>query len=710
MIRLNSISVGTLVVVILMISSTLGDIYMHNPRGSNDRLKAASGNRKNANRLFDSQNNAAGGYNVGEKTASKAASADDLYEMMYFQSGSDGSKSKLILEWTDQHGCNTDELNCQVVIQMMCQPENTNDQWPIKDGFTESTSIFTKPNSTGETLEDMEARRSSDAASNNDRGVHESWDWYNHCYHRQRNKHLFAADERFKKSVKVFGESIESSIYTRQDTNGNRYGFECPEERDYYPYFHPDPWKDIAVLTDDVAECNHRYVEASFSGQTSRGLCASSDGTTREPKHFIYNNQTACEMNNFTWVQVFNYLEKAKQFTSQIQCESASSVSGISHFWAIPYDSGANLVAECLVELPKPDCRESIGTRANHHGSAEGSQENPRYEWDLPYFPSGESQRCVMRMRYNITSYDFDPWNTDWTSNQPNYWDVRRHYMSLYKEQSKVIWSNRSISSTERRAMAAELKQQLLAEAEVEYENNLSPTQDDPDIIILPGFPQLQFATEPDQMGRVFQDRTHSFLLVPRPAGTQGKTIHNLNVKGKRGNIVQAYPAIEYDFIPNSMELKSADCLVHIQWTGSNSQPGAGEGKSNTDRSNIVQVDNNGVNYPLSNTSMSLWDGVTVYWTPFNGKDGMTVENLALAFGTAGHYWCLHNSTCPDWVPGDHVAPAKITKSDLNPTLDQAPASFSGMLLGFGQGRHFYVSSRNNAFSNRMQRGVINVI
>ena len=77
---------------------------MHNPRGSNNRLKEQSANRQNANRLFDSQvtdfgvkdfspcmiicsfrqNNNRGGYNVGEVSDQNNGvnQESDIYNMV----------------------------------------------------------------------------------------------------------------------------------------------------------------------------------------------------------------------------------------------------------------------------------------------------------------------------------------------------------------------------------------------------------------------------------------------------------------------------------------------------------------------------------------------------------------------------------------------------------------------------------------------------
>ena len=89
------------------------------------------------------------------------------------------------------------------------------------------------------------------------RGIHESWDNYESCVNRNRNYGLFNADQEVQRG---------GSIYTRQNPNGGRSGYECPEERDYHPYWHPTPWKDIAILTSEPEKCD-QIVESSANRQ-----------------------------------------------------------------------------------------------------------------------------------------------------------------------------------------------------------------------------------------------------------------------------------------------------------------------------------------------------------------------------------------------------------------------------------------------------------
>lgn len=61
-----------------------------------------------------------------------------------------------------------------------------------------------------------------------------------------------------------------------------------------------------------------------------------------------------------------------------------------------------------------------------------------------------------------------------------------------------------------------------------------------------------------------YLSRSFSFAVRPPPENLEGAVIHNLNVRGKRGNIVQVYPAVEYDFVPNQLQVGLGD-YVHVQ-------------------------------------------------------------------------------------------------------------------------------------------------
>ena len=84
------------------------------------------------------------------------------------------------------------------------------------------------------------------------------------------------------------------------------------------------------------------------------------------------------------------------------------------------------------------------------------------------------------------------------------------------------------------------------------------------------GLTGLQLALNTAQVGRTFQDRTHVFLLKPRsvlPEKYQKTTIKYVHGMGKRGNIVQVYPSMEYRFFPELLRVTTDDVVCFV-WSG----------------------------------------------------------------------------------------------------------------------------------------------
>lgn len=185
----------------------------------------------------------------------------------------------------------------------MCQPDSSQTNLDrIRDGLNTNTQGYTEDASTSSTQDADNNRKSQNV--NLDRVLHEDWADYESCIVRNRNSGLFTADQILGINKKKYS----SAIFTRQNPNGNRYGYECPEERDYYPYWHPTKWKDVAILTSNTSQCDY-YKSQSFNTMP-KSKCVEYYNNSRVMKPGSrWNNKSDCENNQGTWVEFYNYLE-----------------------------------------------------------------------------------------------------------------------------------------------------------------------------------------------------------------------------------------------------------------------------------------------------------------------------------------------------------------------------------------------------------------
>jgi len=578
-----------LVVFAAFIALIAADCYMQWPPGSNDRNREDNTDRNNANRLFDSQNNAKGGYCRGPA--------------MSFYAG-----SQITVMWTAQHGCGRNPaLMCNFVIQHMCSKSDADDFNLIRDGTTTNTIT---DDTAGPTSVDTNTGLL-------EFGMHESYDYYQMCKGRDRNTGLFIAD---RESQGGLNAGRRSAIYTRQNNNGDRHGYECTEERDYYPYWGPSPWIDIAILAHNTEWCS--FYQSESQNVKERGWCQKpATDTTDDQEASIY----------------------ARYITSEDCIKNAGYVWNTVPSWG----------------LSQPECAQTAFTRENHLGNsftAFESHYNFSFASSIPTNwsdPSGSdcvansNCACVLRIRYNISTADGS------TNSETDYEEYGAPYPNID-------------SSSNGRA---------------------SPITQNPKVT-LDGF-TVKLAINTNQFGRTFQDRTHVYHVLPRPDNVDSTArIFNLGVRGKRGNIVQAYPATEYDYAPSFLTVNTFD-YIHFQWTGCDHNPAgnAGEGADQTDRSNIMQMKSKADSKPITDD-----------WVSAN-PDLLLFPDVALR-----GFMTYQGQTNCDTNSNDDNADDNCFKLNASPQLFDA-----GLIKMNVTGTYAYMSSRNNNFSNRGQKGSLYV-
>lgn len=203
--------------------------------------------------------------------------------------------------------------------------------------------------------------------------------------------------------------------------------------------------------------------------------------------------------------------------------------------------------------IEAPACRENQWSRDNHHGNAAGNGGfMASYNWTVP--TNWVHERCAFRLRYNISTGDTVEWNNQTVQAGFN-GDSRVNAVGTPAGSAVTanrhpaltpVWERYQLTRAEVEASfqghAAENRAALRLSREYVLKNN--PRVDIFGSLITNstrvGTIKTQLAINTAQFGRTFEDRTHRFAIRRRPANIPADAaIWNLQVRGKRGNIVQ---------------------------------------------------------------------------------------------------------------------------------------------------------------------------
>lgn len=653
----------SMAIVATTISTASADCYLHNPPGSNDRNRERNENRNNGNRLFDSQNNDKGGYPWrGDREVRNNADPMTYYE-----------GSQLVMEWTLQHACGASpSTHCDVVVQYACEDTLPN----LRDGYPSGGTVNADGNNGDYNPPYVRAafqRNNNDGTNqineatqaDTEYGQHESFTLYDEmCVGRERNGGLFLADQNLNRA---------DARATRQNPNGNRNGFECAEERDYYPYWAPSVFRDAAVLTSNAAWCD--YFRDQSQNVQPRYMCVNSNANNGNREAI---NEQECTGNNGQWVEIEDFgLGKP-----DCHMHAASRQNHLGNSDPLPNepseldtkDLGGGTASTYIFTMP--DLSKMKGTSLNDQLSI---NQNTNCE-------DADDCMCILRIRYNISTADY---NSVGAYTGGTFTDSSTNCPSVNQGNQANVDDANTGQNTDENCYNT-------------LSNGNRPLYNRPYVQAFENdVPKLSIALNTDQSGRTFQDRTHVFRVAKRPSGASG-TIWNVNTRGRRGNIVQAYPAVEYGFYPSEVTASQGQKL-HFQFHGSDfnqaRNPNNAEGWQYSDRTNLVQMQDSNYQFPMD-------------WSTGSNKFFKS-EEQAVSFALLDSEQNLNarNRNCVEFEAGDdneNNDPQNCGKLNYASSLWQ-PGTNGLFTINHDRQRFSFTSTRNNNFSNRSQKFMVRV-
>ena len=174
------------------------------------------------------------------------------------------------------------------------------------------------------------------------------------------------------------------------------------------------------------------------------------------------------------------------------------------------YDDGTpNGTAGVWQEFPRdprlsaPECIETQWSRDNHLGNTRGGYPI-YYNWTIPNIPH---EHCILRIRYNISTADYDAWNGATNSSIQHLSNIR-----VFDGQNTVrrtiseldVYSQFGFSQEESRERGYVYRQNPVVKIFPDVDNDADNFG-------------LQLAINTNQFGRTFQDRSHTFAIRSRP-------------------------------------------------------------------------------------------------------------------------------------------------------------------------------------------------